>query len=71
MRTMTESGLKIGLYIHISTDSVYDVSETNFTKECLDELSSDNEFEISDEVSSSSSSDSEEEEDDEFSKKMV
>ena len=62
MRTMIEAGFKIGLYIYVSTDSVYEVSEANFTQQSIDKIESDEDFILSDEISSDdSSSDSEEE----------
>ena len=62
MRTMIEAGFKIGLYIYVSTDSVYEVSEANFTQQSIDKIESDEDFILSDETSSDeSSSDSEEE----------
>lgn len=38
MRTIIEAGFSIGTYIYVSTDSVYEVTEANYTKESLDKV---------------------------------
>lgn len=59
MWTIIEAGFVIGTYIYVSTDSVYEVTEANYTKESLDKIESDEDYLIEDEVSSSSSDDEE------------
>ena len=59
MWTIIDAGFIIGTYIYVSTDSVYEVTEANYTKESLDKIESDEDYVIEDEMSSSSSDDEE------------